>query len=252
MSANTLVPGTNLPSKLVLVVDWDDTCLCSTMLTLEAMRQKRPVCGIIISPMLQVQLRKLEATVIAFLTVLQRYGTIYFVTNSETGWVLMSALRFLPKVVPFLRGPKAIPIISAIDLYKLKGLAKPNEAPTPTLLVEWKYHAICCILRLERKHKIYLFSIGDSNDERGAATRIRDETTINADGQLGYTSPIKVRSLKLSDAPSIIGLARQLLMLCMTLSHLIYTEPNDDIKVLLPASDVAVIPEAPKSAPTLV
>lgn len=221
--------------KLINVLDYDDSVLCSSVLTLEAHKQQCDILSIKISPSLYAQLRQLAASIITTITTMQRYGTTYIVTNAETGWVLVSCVRFLPELLPYVTGKKALPVISAADLYKSKSIEhSPNGA-------DWKYFAICQILQLEARYDVFLFIIGDSNEEREAGKRIRDESSRNQKGELGYKSPTKVRTLKMANNPTVAGLIRQHRAIQGSLAHLIYMETVDDITLQLPLTEHALI-----------
>jgi hypothetical protein len=45
------------------------------------------------------QLRELEAAVSSLLTLALTYGSVHIVTNAETGWVQLSAQKFMPGMV---------------------------------------------------------------------------------------------------------------------------------------------------------
>ncbi|CAH6418771.1 Hypothetical protein POVN_LOCUS493 [uncultured virus] len=242
ISVWVLVKPLQMPArstKLVFVWDWDDSFLATHAIALEALRQKAPITEIEQSPALKVKLRALEASVINVITAFQRYGTIYVVTNSETGWVLLTCIKFLPNLLPYFHGPSAIPVISALDLYKKRSMLKFEGSSG----ADWKYFAMCRILQLEALHDVFLFSIGDSDAEREAAARIRAEMTAPLAKLNPYKSPIKVRSLKMLEQPTIDQLIQQLDRLRGIIGYLIYTIKQDDITLALPK------PQPPKSAP---
>ena len=221
--------------KLVWSIDWDDTCLPTTALETEARLQGRTCFTAQFSPLTVAYLHVLDVVLVAMFTRLREYGTIYIVTNAEPGWVQLTAHYFLPRTYAYLQGydskdgstgdsepskssgRRPIPIISAWATYHLRcPLASMDGA-------DWKYVTMCCILQLERR-RVYLFSIGDSDNERLAAKRVQASPTSTL-----CPRPFKVRSLKTGVAPSLPGLIRQLQWLHGTLPRLIFGAIGDDL-----------------------
>jgi hypothetical protein len=196
--------------KLVEVLDYDDTVLPLSVLIKEASKQLdskgKPIAlmNMIVSDELKLKLRELEAVIKRFLLELQAVGTVYFITNSETGWVLVSCIKFLPGLLPFLvggPGVRIIPVISANSLYKGKGIVPSTDGAV------WKYYALCQLLSLERSHNVYLMGVGDSDDERIAFQWIESEMITPG---LHYKPPTRVKFIKLMNEPSIDDIAGQL------------------------------------------
>lgn len=106
----------------VFVFDWDDTLLASSWLAAEGLRLDYPAE---VPAEAVAQLRVLEASVIKVLTrALQLGRDVHLVTNAETGWVELSAQRFMPGVFPLLRKLK---IISARSTYERMHPDAPNQ-----------------------------------------------------------------------------------------------------------------------------
>jgi len=166
--------------------DWDDTLLCSSFLSNEGLRLDSEG----ISDELERQLKELEASVIAVLELSLTYGEVFVVTNAETGWVQMSAQKFLPGVVPML---EQVNVLSARSTF---------EALFPDCPIKWKY---CAFVRhltpllanpTTRKN---VLSFGDSHVEREAvrlATRDCEST--------------RTKSVKFAERPSLEQLRRQI------------------------------------------
>lgn len=96
---------------IVILFDWDDTLCPSSHLstkgfTLETLVTCRDT---------ESGLRALEASVINLLELAFTYGEVHIVTNAETGWVQLSASKFIPGVLPLLDRTK---IISARSTYE--------------------------------------------------------------------------------------------------------------------------------------
>jgi hypothetical protein len=136
--------------ETVIVFDWDDTLLASSFLSSKGHRLDTDR-----SKMSDVEsgLRELEQSVIAVLNLACTYGTVHVVTNAETGWVQLSAAKFLPGVVPLL---SKVNIISARSTY---------EGMFPESPLKWKYYAMQERLSpaWESKKEKNIISFGDSH-----------------------------------------------------------------------------------------
>lgn len=110
----------------VIMFDWDDTLLASSFLSSRGYRldSDNAVC-----PEVDSQLRALEQCVCAVLNLALTYGHVNIVTNAETGWVELSAQKFMPAVVPLL---SKVTVISARSTF---------EAAHPDAPLKWKYYA---------------------------------------------------------------------------------------------------------------
>lgn len=103
----------------VIIFDWDDTLLSSTFLSmhgfgLEASSVPREF---------DVNLRRLEAAVATLLQTAMNCGRVCIITNAETGWVQMSAQKFMPGLVNLL---KKIEVLSARSAFEQHWPAQPK------------------------------------------------------------------------------------------------------------------------------
>jgi hypothetical protein len=122
----------NLKQNVLFLVDWDDT-LFPTAYTnwLEKHTpQKSP----------DQFMKIIENRVIRFLEEISKYGTFAIVTNSQEGWVKLSASNWMPGLLPYL---DRLPIISARSIFegrtnyafkKLIELSGPNSTLVPSPL----------------------------------------------------------------------------------------------------------------------
>ena len=76
------------------------------------------------------QLYKLESAVVKMLNRAMEFGTVVIITNAETGWVELSAKRYMPRVLPVLAN---IPIVSARTTF---------ERFFPDSPLDWKVRAV--------------------------------------------------------------------------------------------------------------
>jgi len=83
----------------VIFLDWDDTLLCSSYLSGQGYRLDSELES---SSPIDRELKELESSVIGLLRLAMTFGDVHVVTNAETGWVQLSAKKFLPGVVPVL------------------------------------------------------------------------------------------------------------------------------------------------------
>ena len=133
-----------------IIVDWDDTLLCTTHLTsifslTNVIVSQSHLASILPVDVIQ-QLEQLENLLFTFFDEIQHLGDVFIVTNSQRGWVELSCCQFIPRVWAWL---KNFPIISA---------RFDHESSFPNDAYMWKYTAFQkCI---QRRHKS-IVSFGD-------------------------------------------------------------------------------------------
>jgi len=110
----------------VIFVDWDDTLLCSSFLSGAGYRLDSEMDSA--SP-IDKELKELELSVIGLLKLAMTFGDVHVVTNAETGWVQLSAKKFLPGVV------------SLLDQVKVLSARSTYETMFPDSPVKWKFCA---------------------------------------------------------------------------------------------------------------
>jgi hypothetical protein len=100
-----------MASKLCFV-DWDDTLLCSSWIV----RMKELFASDF--SLLKPSFTLLEEAVCKFLDIIYKFGyRMYIITNSETGWVELSAGKYIPLILNKIE-EYSIPIISARTQYE--------------------------------------------------------------------------------------------------------------------------------------
>ena len=168
----------------IFIFDWDDTLLCTTVLTPLGYFDD----NMILLPSKMEKIQKLEFLVKQLLTKCIDKGDTYIITNSEHGWVEYSCKRFFPDTFDLL---KKIKIISARELYEQEF---PNDFKT------WKTKAFKEIIK---KYALNLptniLCIGDSLCELEAAHSLSDEFPN------GY-----IKAIKFKEYPKIDELISQL------------------------------------------
>lgn len=138
----------------IIVFDWDDTLLASTHI---CRSENLLTENSNLSEEEKKDLQYLENVVCLLLEKAKQLGKVVIISNSEEGWVQMSAKKWMPKVEPFLT---EIPVIHARTKYKH---IDPND-PFVWKMEAFKEH-IDKIYH-QRKGKLHILSVGDSIIER--------------------------------------------------------------------------------------
>jgi hypothetical protein len=177
-------PGTK---ETVIIFDWDDTLLASSFLSSKGYRLDSIAERI---PEVDAQLKDLEQSVVSVLTTAISYGHVNIITNAETGWVQLSAKKFIPAVIPILDKVK---VVSARSTY---------ENSYPENPMQWKLCAfqdklVKCFTTTNLERNV--ISFGDSHVER--------EAVLAVTRGLPNT---RTKSVKFAERPSMEQLRRQI------------------------------------------
>lgn len=189
----------------VIFVDWDDTLLCSSYLSGAGYRldSEDDSLGVI-----DRELKELETSVTALLKLAMSYGDVHVVTNAETGWVQLSAKKFLPGIVPVLEQVK---VLSARSTY---------ETLYPDSPVKWKFYAFQEKLGTECKSSRNVISFGDSHVEREAVRAVTRGL-----------SNTRTKSVKFAEKPSMEQLRRQLELVASCFQYIHGHEGDLDLQL---------------------
>jgi len=217
----------NLPpqTRTVIFVDWDDTLLCSSVLSNQGIKLDSDMTN---AAELISQLEELSDSVISVLNVAMASGTVYVVTNGETGWVQLSAQKFLPRVVPVLEKMR---VLSARSTF---------EPMYPDAPMKWKFLAFQESLNQEYadSHCIKnVLSFGDSHAER-EAIRLVTKGLPNT----------RTKSIKFAERPTIEQLQRQLELVS---NCFLYISSHEDDLDLCMSLSVTPNPEPEESEPVI-
>lgn len=194
----------NPDQQTVIIFDWDDTLLASTVLHQKGYRLDNtlPPCDEVDSG-----LQQLQASVVSVLNLALQFGPVHIVTNAETGWVNLSAQKWMPAVVPLL---EKVHVISARSTY---------ESEFPDAPLKWKYHAMHSRLSpafsdspFRSRHVI---SFGDSHVEREAVRQVTKEFV-----------DVRCKSVKFAERPTMEQLRRQIELVASCFQY-IYTHDGD-------------------------
>jgi len=210
-------------AKTVIIFDWDDTLLASSFLhgkgyKLDTEMEK--------STEIDTQLKELEACVLSVITLAMQYGHVHIITNAETGWVQLSAQKFIPGVVPLL---SKVTVLSARSTY---------ESLYPDSPLKWKFYAfqekISSVFAESKAHK-NIISFGDSHVEREAVRAVTR----------GLPNT-KTKSVKFAERPSMEQLRRQLELVTNCFQYIFNHDGDLDLQLTVTVNQ----PGSPPSSPT--
>lgn len=178
----------------VIVFDWDDTLLASSFLSSRGYRLDTEMEKTPEHEAVEAQLKELENAVTSLLNLALTYGAVHIVTNAETGWVELSAQKFMPGLVPLL---------SKVSVLSARSTFEPMHPDSP---LKWKYFAFHDKLSVhyggEYKGtggKKNVISFGDSHVEREAVRAVTRSMTHT-----------RCKSVKFAERPSTEQLRRQI------------------------------------------
>lgn len=168
----------------MILFDWDDTLCPTTHLFQSGFRLETEL-----TEEIRLELDQIEASVCRLLEHACQFGDVHIVTNGQTGWVELSAKKFLPKVVPILA---KINVVSARSTF---------EGMFPGCPLKWKFYAfrenLSSSFAYSKLHR-NVMSFGDSHYEREAIQ------TVTQGLPNTYT-----KSVKFTERPSLDQLRRQ-------------------------------------------
>jgi len=217
------LPPTVRRKDAIIIFDWDDTLLSSSFLSSINCRLDTDITAHPLHALLNAQLAELDQCTAALLTAALHYSPyhVHVVTNAETGWVQLSAAKFLPLTFALLTRCK---IVSARSNY---------ESLFPDSPLKWKYCAFQqqisaaggggahCLSRS-------VISLGDSHVEREAvraATRGMSHTYC--------------KSVKFSERTDCVQLRRQVELVTRCFSYIVSHDADLDLQLTVSLSDKA-------------
>jgi len=244
ISALPLSPLTKPNPNTVIMFDWDDTLLASSFLAAQGFRldSVEPTTDEV-----DVQLRALEQCVCSVLQLALCYGHVNIVTNAETGWVQLSAQKFMPRVVPLLA---KVTVISARSTF---------ESQHPDQPLKWKFYAFH-----ERLSSVFgagvptsgaawgnaaehvsknIISFGDSHVEREAIRAITRGVRL-----------CRTKSVKFAERPTPEQLRRQLELVTNCFQYIHNHDADLDLQLTVTLNSPPASPthdHAPTPTPVL-
>jgi hypothetical protein len=183
-----------LKDLTTIIFDWDDTLLPSSWLSVKGLRLDYPAQ---LPEDVLDELKTHQESVCAVLVKAMQCGTVVIITNAETGWVELSAQRFMPRVAPLLA---SICVFSARSTY---------EPMYPNDPLQWKVAAFKQLVGHTQPMNIVedvdeedlersVISFGDSVHERDAVRKVTSD--------LGSTF---TKSVKFVERPNLEQLRRE-------------------------------------------
>lgn len=234
--------------ETVILLDWDDTLLCSSFLAANNLHPNSILSDLSIpadplataeqrqSREIAMQLRDLETCVSQVLQhSLAKAQRTIIVTNAEQGWVQLSASRFLPRVCSLLQ---SVTIISARSCF---------EHLFPDSPLKWKFYAMHSVLvgsgffgsegrALVDKHVI---SFGDSHVEREAVRALCKNIPTT-----------RTKSVKFSERPSAEQLRRQLELVVQCFDYITGHAGDLDLQLTVTANSTNSTTPPSTTSPT--
>ena len=191
-----MLPYTNnMVEESIVVFDWDDTLFPSSWVIGQNLLHRKPTSDEVNA------LREYEDIVLTLISTAKEHSKdVRIVTNSEEGWVALSAARFMPRVLDL-----NLPTTSTRKVY--------GFLPTHG----WKHAAFRDILR--GKTPPFVCSVGDSPDERRALIENVASLPI----------PTWGKSIKLIKKPTLEQLQKQLLVVTNALAQVCASEAHVDL-----------------------
>mmetsp|Transcript_12581 Transcript_12581/g.44044 ORF Transcript_12581/g.44044 Transcript_12581/m.44044 type:complete len:350 (-) Transcript_12581:375-1424(-) len=193
----------------IIIMDWDDTLLASSWLASHGLRLDSPS----VPRSIMAQLEQLEESVLTLLWRAAECGRVVVVTNAETGWVELSAQKFMPRVLPALE-EAGVRVVSARSTF---------EPAFPDSPCDWKVQAFHEEVRAAVEEKrgdrvLHAISLGDSIHERQAIHQVMHGLPAS-----------RTKSVKFVERPTASQLRRQVDCLAGCIEHLTLEDDHLDI-----------------------
>ena len=193
--------------ETLLIFDYDDTLFPTSFLSQNGYKLDGPDA----SPEIQAILDEYSTVVEQTLIEAQQHGQIVIVTNAESGWITLTAQKFMPRLGQLL---ESYPMISARSTYEPLGILNPYQ---------WKLRAFESVV-----HEHYtsspqvvigknILSIGDSTHERDAVHQVCKTSSV-----LLTASSMYPKSVKFMERPDVAQLTRQHHLIRESLHKIVY------------------------------
>ena len=211
------LPATQ-PRRTLVFIDWDDTLLSSTWLSQQGLLRSAVDPSTPLPAPVVLELNKLDQAATALIDRILLTEQVCLLTNSEEGWIQMSAKRFLPGLYCRL---KDVEQCSARSLFE-------HKYPFSPCL--WKVFAMEAKLSawlMDETVSKHVISIGDSPADREALLAVCR----------GHAHMI-TKVVKLVEQPSVDALIRQVKLITQSIRYVIDHDTSLDmmLKVSGPAA----------------
>jgi hypothetical protein len=222
-------PSTPCPDT-VIIFDWDDTLLASSFLSSRGYRLDSDMEKTSEHEQVEQQLKELESAVTSLLTMALSYGAVHVVTNAETGWVQLSAQKFMPGLVPLL---------SKVNILSARSTFEPAHPDSP---LKWKFFAFQDKLSNHYSSSDYksggakknVISFGDSHVEREAVRAVTRSMPAT-----------RCKSVKFAERPSTEQLRRQLELVTNCFHYIHHHDGDLDLQLTVTVNSPPPSPVVP-------
>jgi len=227
--SSSQAPSTPCPDT-VIIFDWDDTLLASSFLSSRGYRLDTEMEKSAEADLVDAQLRELETAVCTLLTMAMSYGHVHVVTNAETGWVQLSAQKFMPGLVPLL---------SKVNVLSARSTFEPAHPDSP---LKWKFFAFQEKLsthfntdyKVSPGSKKNVVSFGDSHVEREAVRAVTRGMAAT-----------RCKSVKFAERPSMEQLRRQLELVTNCFHYIHHHDGDLDLQLTVTVNSPPPSPPVP-------
>jgi hypothetical protein len=214
----------------VIIFDWDDTLLASSFLSSRGYRLDSDMEKTPEHEQVEQQLKELESAVTSLLTMALSYGAVHVVTNAETGWVQLSAQKFMPGLVPLL---------SKVNILSARSTFEPAHPDSP---LKWKFFAFQDKLSNHYSSSDYksggakknVISFGDSHVEREAVRAVTRSMPAT-----------RCKSVKFAERPSTEQLRRQLELVTNCFHYIHHHDGDLDLQLTVTVNSPPPSPLVP-------
>ena len=191
----------------LVIFDWDDTILPSSWVAGEGLRLDEPQT---LPEKVAQTLRPLEESAVKLLTQACNHGPVVIITNAETGWVELSAKRFLPAVVPLL---SRLRIVSARSDFEAQFPNSPQQWKLAAFHQEIEHQCVASgkAGRATADSPVSVTSLGDSVHEREALH-----------GACELVANCLTKSVKFVEHPNVEQLKRELDLVRESFDHILH------------------------------
>ena len=201
----------------IIIFDWDDTLLITT-LTDYSDKKNTDIFALDLPPIIKTKLCQIDQEVCKLLSIASKIGKVYILTNAELSWIMITSKIYMPNTAKIM---SKLPVISAQDRYK----------DITTDIILWKYYSMYDIIKESTIPIDLLLSIGDSDAERLACTKIAGELAKDQINNI-ISNPKRISSLKTYHCPTPDQLLYQLSYICKFISRIVNVSTMMDMKII--------------------
>jgi len=186
----------------IIILDWDDTLMCTSYLTR---------LGLVQLPESALEpLKVLDEKISKFLEKTTSFGKTMIITNAEEKWVAYTGMGYLPKSYKIIQ--ESIEVVSARARYQ-------DEFPADTF--RWKVEAFLDLRKnFDDNVMANIVSIGDSRAEMEAARCLGEQM-----------SHAIVKTVKFKNNPGVNDLIKQINLLTDKFEQIITSRANLTIRL---------------------